>query len=211
VREYANPHSRECHPAAPTTTHSISNSHVSGTVELIIGRHNLDEEASASERTHFSADVQLLARPVGDGGRGASRACSLLRVGTETELLFAAARQRRRRRRCGGFEPRASLSLKKCCRRVVAGAGNIFHSLSPRARATRTRNPLARRQKPARVGGKKSRDAELLGNGFLFCERFQSFCTCSQVKVNQYSLALPRCAKAVDPAARMVWKDDLEP
>jgi hypothetical protein len=104
-----------------------SNSHVSGTAELIIGRHNLDEEASASKRTHFSADVQLLARP-GGGKRGASRACSLLRVGTETELLFAAAR--RRRRRCGGFEPRASLSLKKCCRRVVAGAGNIFHSLS---------------------------------------------------------------------------------
>lgn len=151
-----------------------SNSHVSGTAELIIGRHNLDEEASASKRTHFSADVQLLARP-GGGKRGASRACSLLRVGTETELLFAAARQRRRRRRCGGFEPRASLSLKKCCRRVVAGAGNIFHSLSLAPRATR--NPLARRQKPARVGGKKSRDAELLGNGFLFCERFQSFCT----------------------------------
>jgi len=75
VREYANPHSRECHPAAAATTHSISNSHVSGTVELIIGRHNLDEEASASERTHLSADVQLLARPVGDGERLALVLC----------------------------------------------------------------------------------------------------------------------------------------
>jgi hypothetical protein len=118
VREYANPHSRRTTRVSPgggartrSTVESNARRHVSGTAELIISRHNL-EEASASERTHVSADVQL-ARPGGGdgGGRGASRACSLLRVGTETELLFAAARQRRRRR-CGGFEPRASLPEK---------------------------------------------------------------------------------------------------